>query len=264
VGDKSVLNSAIVQLETCEDRLINIYKERTKADESVILDWMKPNNETWVDSKKCLELSICDEVIKPSKERTFQANPEDIKNKTPEEIFAAYEGDIPIEIKNKTKSNMKNRIISMLAAASIVHTLTASSDDADFEAVLSDVFSKAGKTDAAEAKLKTFQSTNAKVLINKAVEDGKITASEKEEWLKDAEANYDFAVKAISKMSGKVDPNAIINKDNEITPSNNELLKGREAWDFDKWQAEDSKGLETLEDKFPDEFEKLFNAKFKK
>ena len=69
---------------------MKIYKERTKADDAAIADWMKPNNDTWVDATKCLELSICDEIIKPSKERTFQANPKDILNKTPEEIFAAY------------------------------------------------------------------------------------------------------------------------------------------------------------------------------
>lgn len=263
-GDKSVLQSSYNQLVQCEDRLMAIYKERTKAEESLIADWMKPNNDTWVDSTKCLELSICDEVIKPSKERTFQANPEDIKNKTPEEIFAAYEGPIPSEIINQNKVKMKNRIISMLAVAGIVNTLTATSDDADFEKVLGDIIAKAGRAETAEAKLKAFQSTNAKILIDKAVEEGKITAAEKEEWLKDAEDNYEFAAKAISKMSGKPDPNAIIRKDGKEEPSNIEMLKGREDWDFDKWQKEDATGLQNLEDKHPDEFEKLFNAKFKK
>jgi ATP-dependent Clp protease protease subunit len=260
-GDKSAMQSTAAQLTQAENRLVEIYKERTQAEESVILDWMKPNNDTWVDSDQCLTMKICDEIITPSKNRVFQAT--DMKNKSVEEIFAAYEGEVPNEIKNQINEKMKNRIISMLAAASIVHTLTASSEDEDFEKALKDVFAKANRCETAEASLKGFQTTNAKVLIDKAVEDGKILASEKDQWLKDAEANYDFAARAVSKMVGKPDVNDLLNRDGrEIETGKHDLLKGRGDWSFDKWQTEDPKGLSKMEEEAPEDFKKLFNAKF--
>lgn len=265
-GDKTAMQSTVNQLEQCEKRLIEIYKERTTADESVILDWMKPNQDTWIDSENCLKMKICDEVIKPTKNRQHQAKMADMANKSPEEIFAAYEGETPNEIFNKNKQSMKNRIIQMLVAASITHTLTASSEDADFEKALEGVIAKAQRCEKAESDLKNFKAESAKNLIDSAVASGKIPASEKEQWLNDATDNYGMVERALAKIAGKPDINNELNKGGKENPeaSNIEMMKGREAWNFDKWQSEDPKGLETLEDKHPAEFEKLFNAKFKK
>lgn len=263
-GDKTAMQSTVNQLEQAEKRLIEIYKQRTTADETTITDWMKPNTDTWLDSTKCLELSICDEVLKPSKERPFQANPESIKNKTAEEVFASYTGQIPNEIKNENNQKMKQRIISMLALAGITHTLTANSDDADFEKVLNDQLAKAQRCDTAEQALASANKANATALVEAAITAGKIPASEKEDWIKDAEANYSFAVKAIEKMSGKVDPNEIINRDKKVVGEQHELLKGREDWTFAKWQEEDPQGLEKMATVAPNEFEKLFNSQYKK
>jgi ATP-dependent protease ClpP protease subunit len=262
-GDKTVMQSTADQLVQAENRLVEIYKERTEADETVILDWMKPNNDTWVDSAKCLEMKICDEVIKPSKNRAHQSTPEDMVNKTIEEIFAAYEGDIPNEIKNKYNLSMKNRIITMLAAAGIIHTLTATSEDSDFEKVLEGLVAKAGKCEKAEADLKAFQSTNAKILIDKAVEDGKLTAAEKEQWTKDAESNYDLTARALSKMTGTVDINGKITKDPKDGTETHELLKGRAEWTYADWQEKDAEGLQKLQAASPADFDKLFNAQYK-
>ncbi|WP_348814073.1 head maturation protease, ClpP-related [Flavobacterium maritimum] len=262
-GDKTAMQSTASQLDQAENRLVEIYKERTQAEESVILDWMKPNNDTWVDSDQCLKMKICDEIITPSKNRVFQASPADMKNKSAEEIFAAYEGEIPNEIKNQINEKMKNRIISMLAAASIVHTLTASSEDEDFEKALKDVFAKANRCETAEAGLKNFQKTNAQILIDKAAEEGKFPPSEKDQWLKDAIENPELTARALSRMTGKPDINGGVNRDAQnIETGKHELLKGREAWTFDKWQTEDPKGLSKMEDEAPEDFKKLFNAKF--
>lgn len=263
-GDKTAMQSSADQLVQAENRLVEIYKERTEADENVILDWMKPNQDTWIDSTKCLEMKICDEVIKPSKNRAHQASPEDMVNKSPEEIFAAYEGTIPNEILNKNNLSMKNRIITMLAVAGIVHTLTASSEDADFEKTLEDVIAKAGRCEKAEADLKKFQTTNAKILIDKAVEQGKLTAAEKDQWLKDAEANYDLTSRALAKMSGKPDINAGLNPDGPAEEVEHELLKGRKDWTYAKWQDEDAEGLQKLSAACPKAFDALFNAQYKK
>lgn len=262
-GDKIAMQSTTAQLIKAENRLVEIYKERTEAQESVILDWMKPNNDTWVDSAQCLEMKICDEIITPSKNRQFQTDPVDVKNKTEHEIFAAYQGEVPNEIKNQIHEKMKNRIIAMLAVAGIAHTLTATSEDEDFEKALQDVLAKANRCETAESGLNAFRKTNAQILIDKAVEDGKILASEKEQWLKDAEGSYDFAARAISKMVGKPDVNGLLNRDGKnIETGKHDLLKNRADWTLDKWQTEDPKGLSKMEEEAPEDFKQLFNAKY--
>lgn len=260
-GDKSAMQSTAAQLIQAENRLVEIYKERTQAEESVILDWMKPNNDTWVDSDQCLTMKICDEIITPSKNRVFQAT--DMKNKSVEEIFAAYEGEVPNEIKNQINEKMKNRIIAMLAVAGIAHTLTATSEDEDFEKVLKGALDKSNRCDTAEASLKKFQKTNAEILIDKAAEEGKFPPTEKEQWLKDAMENPELTARALSRMTGKPDLNASVNRDaHNIETGKHDLLKGRGDWSFDKWQTEDAKGLSKMEEEAPEDFKKLFNAKF--
>ncbi len=261
-GSKEELDSALKQLAGAETRLREIYKERIGVTDEIINEWFKPSQETWLDSAQCLSLKICDEVVTPTKKRLSNAL-KNIAQKTPEQIFAAYEGEVPNEIKNQINEKMKNRIISMLAAASIANTLTATSEDEDFEKALSAVLAKAKRCETAESELNAFKATNAQLLIDQAVQEGKIPANEKEQWLTDAVQNPELTARAISRMSSKPDLNAGVNRDNkDIITGAHESLKNRGDWSFDKWQTEDPKGLAKLEDEAPADFEKLFNAKF--
>ncbi|WP_164879084.1 head maturation protease, ClpP-related [Flavobacterium cerinum] len=265
-GSKSGFQSYIQQLEQCETRLGEIYKERTKADEETIVNWFSPDKDTWLDSSQCLALSICDEIIKPTKKRKFESE-EDLSNKSVEEIFACYEGGMPPLNESLITIYMKNRIITMLAAAGITHSLTASSDDDAFAGELQKVLDKAGKADGLQNKLTEFTKVNAENLIAAALKDGKITPAEKEEWTKDATDNYELTAKALNRMAGKPgDINNSLNRkpNNALGNEGHDSLKGRSEWDFDKWQTEDPKGLNKLEAEAPDEFQKLFNAKFTK
>jgi hypothetical protein len=91
-----------------------------------------------------------------------------------------------------------------------------------------------------------------------------LLASEKEQWLKDAVASPELTARALAKMSGKPDLNSGITRDpKNVETGKHALLKDRADWTFDKWQAEDPKGFAKLEDEAPEEFEKIFNAKFK-
>jgi ATP-dependent Clp protease protease subunit len=261
-GSKEELDSAIKQLAAAETRLREIYKERIGVADSVVDEWFKPNQDTWLDSVTCKDLKICDEVITPTKKRLANAL-KNIAKKTPEQIFAAYDGEIPNENKNQIHEKMKNRIIGMLAVAGIAHTLTATSEDEDFEKVLKGALDKSNRCDIAEASLRTFQTTNAQILIDKAAEEGKFPSTEKAQWLKDAMENPELTARALSRMTGKPDLNAAVNRDaHNIETGKHDLLKGRGDWSFDKWQTEDPKGLSKMEDEAPEDFKKLFNAKF--
>lgn len=263
-GNKAGFQSYIAQLEQCETRLLQIYKERTQADEEVIKNWFTPDQDTWLDSEKCSTLKICDEIIKPTKKRKFET--QDMANKSMEEIFACYEGEMPPSENQESKIdlNMKNKIIAMLALAGMTHSLTASSDDDAFSKELEKVFGKAKKADELEAELTSIKQGKAEELVAAALKAGKIKPNEKEEWIQNAIQYPDLTSKAIERMAGAPDPNADLSKNPPAGAESHELLKGRSDWDFDKWQKEDPAGLAKIEAEASEEFDKLFNAKFNK
>ena len=264
-GTKASMLSAHEQLTNVEIRLVEIYKERISADDAIIASWFTGEKDTWLDSTKCLEYKICDEVIKPTKKRLLTDDAKDIVNKTPEEMFAAFDGEIPNEIKNQTEVIMKQRLLSMLAIASITNSLSATSNEDEIFTALDQVFAKAKRVDEAEAKINALALSNATTIIEAAIVAGKLTAAEKQEWIDNAINNPEMVEKALSRMIGKVDPNDLLNRDGkEIISGQHELLKNRADWDFEKWQKEDPNGLAKLEDEAPEDFKTLFNKKFNK
>jgi ATP-dependent protease ClpP protease subunit len=266
-GNKNDFKNGIQQIENCEDRLGKIFKERTKADEETITGWFNSGQDHWLDSGKCEQLGICDRIIKPTKKRKNQKAVESIVNKTPEEAFECfniYEEELPEENRQNQHTNMKKEtLFAALLAAGLAGTLTATSSDQEFDDHLKDILSKAKKAGTLENELQEFKEMQAETLISGALQAGKITNAEKDEWKKDAIENYVLVAKSLERMSGKPDPNSTLERQKPVVDGNShELLNGREKWTFSDWQIKDPNGLERLENEAKEEFEKLFNAEF--
>lgn len=265
-GNKNDFKNGIQQIESCEERLGKIFGERTKADAMTIKNWFDSGQDHWLSSDKCLELGICDTVIKPTKKRKNQEDVESILNKTPEEAFECFNlYPNPQEDNNINQHTemKKEAILAALVAAGLAGKLTASSSDKEFEEHLEDILGKAKKTDTLENEVKEFKVSQAEILITGALRAGKITNSEKDEWKNDAIENYGLVAKSLERMSGKPDPNAGLERLKPVVDQGkHELLNGREKWTFSQWQEKDPKGLERLNEEAKEEFEKLFNAEF--
>lgn len=264
-GNKNDFKNGLQQIENCEQRLGKIFSERTKADPETIKNWFDSGQDHWLDSGKCLELGVCDSVIKPAKKRKNQ-EAENMINKTPEEAFESFNLlPEPLQQNNNNQHTemKKETILAALSAVGLAGTLSASSSDKDIEKHLEDVFGKAGKTDSLENELREFKKSQAEVLISAALKAGKITATEKEEWKNDAIKNYTLVAKSLERISGKPDPNSQLERQKVIVDTGkHELLNGREKWSFSDWQEKDPKGLERLNEEAEEEFEKLFNAEY--
>lgn len=269
-GNKNDFKNGIRQIENCEERLGKIFEERTKADPETIKNWFDSGQDHWLDSGKCLELGICDTVIKPAKKRKNQQQTENIINKTPEEVFESFHLFSEPEQRPEEQNNnnqhtdmKKETVFAALSAAGLAGTLLASSSDKDFEQHLEEVLKKAQRTDTLENQLKEFKESQAEILITAALKAGKITTTEKEEWKNDAIKNYSLVAKSLERMAGKPDPNGQLERQKPIVDTGrHELLNGREKWSFSDWQEKDPKGLERLNEEAEEEFEKLFNAEF--
>lgn len=269
-GNKQDLLNYIETMESCEDRLRKIFAERTNATTETIEEWLTSGRDFWLTSDVCKELGIVDEIVVPTKKRKSSDNEaKNIMNKTPEEAFEMFNISYAPEPENNTNNlNLntdmkKEALLAALLAAGMVGTLSASSSDNDFENHLKDILNKAKKADTLENELKEFKQTQAKTLIASALQSGKITAAEKDEWEKDAIENYALVSKSLERMSGKPDPNAGVQRQAKNTDNpQHELLNGRENWTFSEWQAKDPKGLERLKEEAENAFEELFNKEF--
>ena len=53
-------------IDNCEERLRQIFTERTKADANIINEWLTSGKDFWLSAEKCKELGIADEILKLS------------------------------------------------------------------------------------------------------------------------------------------------------------------------------------------------------
>lgn len=264
-GNKNDLTNYVEQIENCEKRLQAIYKERTTADEKTIKNWFDSGQDHWLDADACLQLSICDEVVKPTKNK--QIDNKTIINKTPEQawenIAASFTGKTPKTAKTMNKATM----LAAFSAYGLAGNITASSTDEDLKEHLENVLKKAKKADSLQNELNAFKQQEVdkvKTKINQAVATGKIVGSEKAQWEQDAEDNPAMVERMLDKLPGKPNPNNSLNREKpQVDGDQHELFNARETWTFSQWQDKDPEGLARIQGEAPEQFDELFNKRNK-
>lgn len=273
-GESEQIRSYADLVEQEDEKIVSKLIERTGQSKKLVNGWLKSGIDKWFNATNAKSSKLIDSIINNTKPAPAVA-----ENATAEEMVNTYgavfnsiveeytEEETPPEAPKNTNpdnTHMKTRILAMLGTAAMANGLTENSNDEAFFAELQNVIDSAKNADKAVNELKTFKEAQAKVLIENAVKAGKLTAAEKEQWQKDAVENYTVVATAVGRMSGKVDPNAGLQKDppKPGDPNQPEALKGREDWDHDKWMTEDPKGYQRLEASHPEAYDKIFNAHF--
>lgn len=114
---------------------------------------------------------------------------------------------------------------------------------------------KDDKIDELNKKVETLEKTEKEAYLSQAVKDGKITETEKADYLAlSAGSNFDN-VKAI--IDAKPAQASASLKD--MTQRSNLTAGDRQDWDYMRWAKEDHKGLQRLSHENPTEFERLKN-----
>ncbi|WP_394749489.1 ATP-dependent Clp protease proteolytic subunit [Spongiimicrobium salis] len=257
-----------------EAKIVDKFIQRTGKKKKVVLGWMKSGINLWFDAKKAKAANLIDTIIDTSK-----APPKTVENASEEELVNMFEGvsntiaeqhtktgKVPARTteENQSDTYMKNRILTMLGAASLQNGLTENSSDDAVMAELEKVFASAKNETEAVKALDDFKKSQATVLVEAALKAGKITPAEKDQTMADAVENYALVAKSLDRMAGKVDPtNGIVADPKDPNAKDTpEILKGRETWNYDKWQDEDPNGLAKLHDDHIDVYNELFNKKF--
>lgn len=90
----------------------------------------------------------------------------------------------------------------------------------------------------------------AEALINSAISKGKLTADQKDSFLKLAKADLENTQKVLSNMPVPKKPGDMINREN---------TENREGWSLSDWRKKDPKGLLALKQEKPEEYKTLLS-----
>jgi ATP-dependent Clp protease, protease subunit len=254
-------------LRSIESNLVQLLSDSLNKPKNYVSKWMTGDN--WFDAEQALKEGLISAIIEPESETISASyNPQELG---PEGMYYQFTALLNPENSQQINldHNMKKPIIEALALTGVNEqssdTAVIAAVQAKFEAEKSVL---QGKLDAeiqkrttAETALANVGKTAITAALDQAKKEGKITAVN--------EATYEAigttsgidtlntvlaAIPARQTITGQI-PNA---------GGKNTTATGRESWDWDKWQKEDGKGLEALLKDSPEDWQALYNAKYKK
>jgi len=277
-GDADDFKEYAIQLETEENKLIDLFVATTGQDKKTVKSWMVRGVDKWFTAQQALEAGLIDEIIEP----TTQQNPipaNKIKGKSAEEIWQLYNSHTQPQNQNSDMNKFKMAILAVLAQAAITSVPSETdSDEKWVEALNNATKVLSEKVTAAENKVKAMHTDRATALIENAIATGKlpkdIVPDAKAKMITDAASNYDSMSNTLNMVSvskvedttetpagEKFDINNALGKTAPAALGKIKFPQGRETWNLDKWAIEDSTGLEELERSNVDLFNKLINDK---
>lgn len=264
-GESEALRSMADLIDQEESKIIDQVIQATGKTKADVEAWMKPGVDKWFNAKDALKEGLIQHIIEPKK-------PIEVDNSITDEaeLLNAYEPQVaahytPNNLINTDNSIMKKaEIIAMLVAAGIADGLTENATDEQLTEALQNLVDQAGKATQYKTQLDGYLTTNGEALIGAAVKAGKIPANEKDQWLDDYKEKPEMVTRAISRMSGKPDPNnGLETPPRAEDEPKHELMKGREKWTFSEWQEKAPEDLETIQNEAPEVFDELFKTEYK-
>ncbi len=246
-GAKDFENTAKL-LRDMESTFVKQLMAKTGKTEAEAREWMIGDN--WFNAEEALEAGLIDEIIDPILEDAGElAAYQDLKLCA--QLFEKYDQrpeTQPPTQKVTNNSNQSNSDMKLSAEALKALGLDANASEQEINAAIA---AKDQKIKELEAKDAQGKKARAEKLVNDAVAAGKILGSEKEQWMKDAEANLDLTERMIAKLQGKK------NLGGSETPESTPSADGREKWSFDDWRKKDVKGLIALKSSDPEKYKAL-------
>lgn len=241
-------------LRAMESSFLKKLSAKTSKKPEDIKDWMVGDN--WFSADEALKEGLVDEIIDPVMEHSDMSAYKDI-NMCAQLFEAVDKRNIPLDPQPPTNQKPDNMKIDAKAISALGLKADASETEIN-EAILAVASKNEGLTKklsdkeseiAAEAKAKREK------LINDAVAAGKIMATEKEQYLKDAEANYELVERMLAKTAGKG------SLSEEVVPSPEASADGRDKWNYTDWRKKDPAALIEMKTKDPKRYAALYASR---
>jgi ATP-dependent protease ClpP protease subunit len=259
-GTSEELKKAAKLLDKMEENFVSKIMQRTGLPKAKAQAYMQGDN--WIDAKEAIQLGIA------TKELSAVVVPkiglEEPASLGQLEVYNAYASMITTtENKPKLNTNMKKELIALFALAMVTEE---SSDTAVIEAVKEKVNAlKKDKKDAeaalvvAQTSLSAFQDNQISQIVEAYAKQNKIDDEKKKIFENIGKTSGIEALQAVLE-TGTQKPQAP-----NFTGMMNAGKQGdatRATWDWDKWQKEDPRGLETMASDNAEEWNELFNKKY--
>ncbi|TNE29196.1 MAG: hypothetical protein EP346_06960 [Bacteroidetes bacterium] len=155
----------------------------------------------------------------------------------------------PIPTNSNSNSNMK------LTAQNL--TVLGLSSESSEDQVNAAVAKLASRNKELETQFETELSDRANALVNKAIEEKKLKAEQKDQYLSLAKTNYKMAEEILAGLSAPAESTDFIEKGGK---SGGNAPEGRENWTFSDWRKKDAQGLLTLKAEDPETYNALLSA----
>ncbi|CAM2903777.1 Clp protease ClpP [Flavobacterium frigoris] len=255
-------------LRSIETNLINSFSKGLNKSKAYIAKWMVGDN--WFDAEEALKEGLISEIVEAESE-TISAS------YNPQEIGAQgmyYQFTALLNPKNSQQINLDHNMkLPIIQALSLQGVNEQSSDTAVIEAVKKHFEAQAtvtqGKLDAEIAKRITAETALADqgkaaitAELDQAKKEGKITPANQATYEAIGTTSGIEALKTV--LSAIPARNPIKAQMQNAGGTGSGSATGREAWAWDQWQKEDSKGLEALLRENPEGWQALYDAKYKK
>lgn|SRR5574343_252920 len=252
-GNAKSFESTAKVLRAMEKTFLATLSSKMGKPEAELTELM--NGDNWYTAQEALDAKLIDEIIDP----ILSDNPEmsayqDLKMVA--SLFSAWdnpdqeEQKPPKEPKTDTQNTPKNKVEMKLNAKSLQALgLDENSTEAEINAAIE---KHQKKMEQMEQKEKADLKARAEKLVTEAVTAGKILGSEKERYLKDAEANYDLTERLLAKIPVKGSLSAT--QQNGGGKSDNDE---RASWTHADWRQKDTVGLLAMKKDDPEAYAEL-------
>lgn len=249
-------SQAILMDNMAADFSVALSKRSGKTIDEVNSEWLQTGVDKWFTAAEAKEAGLIDRVFKGGKKVQL---PKAISDLPLKEVIQAY-GTID-------KKNM-NEVIAFLG-------ITASASEAQVVAAIRELKVKAQRVEAAEAEakqakekqteaeakadkaIKQAATEKIEVLVNGAVNAGKIMQGDKDRYVKLATADFDTTKELLDSMQAYVSVNGSITGANTSEKSLREKFAGK-TWD----DLHKSNDLAAIKASAPEFFEELKTARF--
>ena len=246
-----------------EGQIKEVYEERTSASKEEIESWFD-GLDHWKDAKKCLELGVVQEIIKPTKQKAN--NTIAPQNMSEKDVWQFYNTAItdpdpePVITNQSIKPMNKHVFIAAFALAGMQNKLTAESSDEEFATQVNKMAQMAAQASGYKAQLDALTNTKVAARLAQARIDGQITTENESHFEAGLKSNYDVFDNILNQMPKQTAP---LNKVEPIIPPNPSAVtapQGREEWTIDDWRKKDAKGFAALEMTNKALFDQLLNT----
>lgn len=271
-GTAGMMEKAAKGLRGMERNFKKIYATKTGKNEKEIEELLVGDN--WFTAQEAADAKLIDGIVAPIATDVTQISAKELKTQTPTALYNRFSasaclGAVETEgngILDNNSNNRKNEsemdkvgVISKFALTGV----TAQSSDADVEKAIQDKLdTETRRADAAEQANRDAEKKRIEDTVDAAVNEKKITAEQKALYVGIGEKSGLNALVAV--LGGmKVTPSLVdATRGGGTLASLGGTSGARASWSWDKWEAEDSKGLEAKAASDYEAFNALYKVKF--